>query len=489
MKVSLALARTSLVVGESPRCTLTFEAGGAPETVPNPVVHPDEPVFRLAGPAPGEATDFTPTRGRATLSLPRPIPSSEEEASPSFTLAAGARRTFELEGIERFSFPRSGRYEVSVAVGRGASAVVSNAVPVEVLPASPVHVTCQATGSRLADEVVVALVQGGAPASLHLRGVANRKGQLVPTFPVRVADVPAAARPVLSVVPNGEMAPARVVAWVEGAALRAAHVGARGVTGTSALPLAGTATLLAPFVLDPTTLAARGLVLLEEGGRRELQGVTVREREAVLDGEAVAFSVAAPAWVRVLAPSTGAPTLFTLSDEGPFVALHALAWRGAGARRLGRWTGTLAGADAVLDADDRARGVVGLRLGGELLVVAWSRSREGRFEAASARAWDWPRELANVPVRIRVDAEGQPHALARAEDGTWLYAPPLEPPRAVLPEGARVAGPLELSFVRGTYPLLLWSDPDRGLVFHPLGFSMRPDSGPEVALPKFADGA
>lgn len=512
MRLELTVARTALVVGESPPAALTLENDGpAPAPAPNPSLNKELPLLRVRGPGPSDTAEHAPGPTLASRGV-RLLPASEEDA-PIVDLAPGARLRLEFDLLERAALPGPGRYEVE-AVLRGPRRPdlpppvedVSAAVALEVAPVEPVRVSPAHGHGGLDDEAYVAWVQGGERPGVHVTSFELVRGRSAPRLSFRAAPSSAEVEPMISVTPAGEPPTApRVVAWVEGDGVRFLPFGER-APAPDAEPgqvRVGVAPrLLGPPVQDARTGHTRAFVIDGAGRARAL---------ALGEGpeDVLTLELPAPAWSHVVVPARGGPRVLLATSGPEGVALHEVAWDAEARRprRLGAWKGELAAAAAVVDDD----GVVGALLtwfrrrpaeDPALLVVRWRLDpATGRFDAATPATCPWDRRLAPRPITLRLGAGGAAFALFQDDEGRWLYAPGLGPPSRVFADPADLpsdpsasprpapplpVGPLDLMFFSGgAAPFLLLHEAEAGLRVLPLGAEGPPDPGsPEMAQPE-----
>lgn len=506
MKLSLSCAATRVALGESPPCALLMTNDGATDDeAPNLALNKAAPLLRVRGPGPDEVAEFDPAGMFARRGV-RPLPQWPDER-PVVTLAPGETRREAFDLLERAVLPRPGRVTLEALLRRGEppEELASPPLELEVAPVDPLWLAPAHGHGGFDHRVLLAWVQGGEPAAVHVTAFDALRGRIFPRASFRVGEADAAAQPLVSTSLAGAGPARRHVAWLHEGVLRWAAFGRRAPVPPEAptqLVVGPGSRLLGPVLVDAETEAPRAFVRLASGAVRVF---------SLDDGgaETVDLSLPEPAWSHLLAPAQGGPRLL-VATGGPQVELHLVAWdeRPQTVVRLGAWRGDLAAAAAVVCPDDLVRGVVlcWFRRRPEeeptLVGVRWQLDpQDGRFEATTPRSCGWDRRLKTPPLTLRLDGNGEPHVLARDEEGGWWYAPSFAPPRRLFePEDARAgapkpkqpprpAGPVDLVFAaEGRVPLLLFHEADAGLRVLPLGAEPLPEPGsPELTQPELEE--
>jgi hypothetical protein len=517
VRLELSVSRTRLVTQESPPVTLIIHNDGVEAALaPNPETNGLLPLLRVRGPGPGEVLEHEPrlvlaARGR------RLAPASEQQPA-SVLLAPGAEVRLEFDLLERLVLPGPGRYEVEALLrapldptAPPPAEVASAPVALEVVALDPCWVATAHGHGGFDDAAWLALVQRATeaePAAVHVRSFEVFRGRVLPRLSFRAGDAPVDARPLVSTSPQGE-APegARLVAWVASDALCWVEFGERAPPAgaePARVRIGSGAQLLGPPVVEPALpdrpARTRAFVRGPDDAARAV---------ALTPGAPDEVTISLPGvWSHVVAPGRGGPRVLAIAAGPEGVELSAVTWDAAPRRavRLGAWKGELAASAAVVDAEDIVLGTILTWFrkrptdAPSLIAVRWRLDPEsGRFEAQTPRLCAWDRRLGTPPITLRLDGQGEPHALFQDDQGRWLLAASGNVPRPLFPEPDEVLtradaspqaiGPIELMFFDGgAAPYVLVHEARDGLRVISLGGSGVPDVGsPEMAQPELEE--
>ncbi|WP_437483754.1 hypothetical protein WME75_43400 [Sorangium sp. So ce1014] len=371
----------------------------------------------------------------------------------------------------RLSLPRPGRYRLRARFRWDDGEARSDAVPFEVqaAPAAALAVEPERGGPMSA---LVCAWNDRDAGTMRLTSIAQQPAPAAgPT--VDLARTAALAAPILS-VPADRLPGRQYVAWIVDRELGYA-VHEHGAIERGQLDLQASDWRLIGPACELSTEApgapdAELLLLRDEGSRWRLRAI--RLVQAAVLGADVVVSGPAPAWARVVHRPDGERRVFAVASASGATSLWRGSWSpGRGPTRL---RAAIEGPGRLLAAAAQL-GAGGCSVGAALVAVATPR---GRLHAL----WSWSLAeddafahrtteltcLADASVDeafVAVDQRGSAAVLARRAEA-WSFVDAGRPDVAV--PAPALASPLQLSFLRGRTPVVVYAEPEQGLFVRPL---------------------
>jgi hypothetical protein len=293
----------------------------------------------------------------------------------------------------------------------------------------------------------------------------------------KVAMVPAATLPVLSVAPRCA-AVATWAAWIEGEALRWVVMkgGDASAVVSTRLPGAG-CTIIPPLLLDRDGSGpqpASALAVISEGGAAGGNLHVIRLSIGGEEGprQTVPLQSSGLVWARSTFAPDGTRATFTLSHEENSCELAGGLWSGArrlqGMGPIASWGVRCLTADAVVARGGNIQGAVlgettaqGNR---RVLICPWSFDPAGWGQAGEPVEVAWPAGQRVANAILRVDETGTICALMTSDPqgGSWQL---VRMDGSLAPLPPEFHPPMDIVFRRGTRAALLYTKPGCGLRF------------------------
>lgn len=400
-------------------------------------------------------------------------------------VAAGAAMTTNFSFGHRIELPGPGRYELASEYSWEGGTLRSAPVRVQVRPAQPRAISCASVAGGRGGDLFVAWRNdepkptGGVWLS---RITTTERARFIDSR--LLADSPRDAVPLVSIPASGQ--PGRqCVVWRNREQLEYA-IHARTKITTGRLELGEGGHLCGPPLEDPHTAQP-------DPDRRGFEILWIRPNQAgwALHLIPIASDRQRQAPTQVHGPSptnvlttydrNGARTTWFLrsipdSRGQPTTELSATAWPLA----LGltprpptlmvRWRGQIMTASVAQRPDDSAFGVALINgsAGQSMIVHRWRSGPQG-FEELDPDELGWP---SNDPIEfgvLRVAQDGRWYALVRSKRGAWGWCQRGQSAQFLPAKYADVRSPLDIFFVDGTIPALVYTRARCGLCVHMLG--------------------
>jgi hypothetical protein len=430
---------------------------------------------------------FDPAYARNKVARsPRPCWQGE---GPTLALAPGETVSWPFNLSHRVALFSPGEYRLSANFQIEGAAMASNAVELSVLSSHPRVVKIGYAHAGFSDSLVEAWTTEDSPPRLFLRRIeVGASVKQVQNFQLYVAE--RAILPTLSAPPNGDTSPTDCVAWVQGDALWASEaLWDRPKGAPLRIPLPAPGALIGPLWADPEINAFDALVRCERPAGTDL--LVVRIQDGMRIHRSLALTSAPPVWGQTFFTSERKRQALVLTETSHRLTLHRIALREHDLRAkpfaLPEPLALMAVA-AQMNQLDEIHGVVLGRpprapADTPLSFFRFSVRTDGDVEVENPEEWEGLAEKCTEHLQIVVDASGEPHALAH--DGqVWTHVSPEESCTIEPPKTAQAALSPQLFFMsEGTIPVVLWHDPNGGIVGAPIGVEFPDFSGPEFARP------
>lgn len=475
----IELEANKLLYQQTTKCTAVIDnAGNKTLNNVNPRNYDGGPTFVVTEVASGTVSKFRRERPGG-------------QAPYQVDLPAGYDLSFEYSLTQIIRFPGPGTYDIQAhyAWDGGDMEVLSPAVRVELVPATPRTLGVASGKGGVAPIYYAAwanALDGGKSFEVWLSEIITvPKPRVVNCF--HLADVKQPVEPVVSVPPN-EDAFLQWIAWLEKNKLNYVSF-----LDGEVDPVASTKLDSDDYRIVPPLLQG-----VPGRGKHATPGVDVLLLETVpgesggawtvahIDGNGkgqlegpIDLSGARPRWAHTAYLAKQARHTFFITSEKNKSSLLTTSWSPVKppgtAKSLTQWPAQFVAASLWWNDENEIGGAM-LGAKGEgpdatYALYPWRYDASGAFKALDEVPVGWKSEHSIDVAIVRVDANGNPYALLRTDPKGpgWSFCQPNGSVVTLTGPPERLQLPAELIFGGGTDPLVMFGDPGRGFVLSPPG--------------------